>query len=132
VDWILFLRKEREHLTTDQKASCLLIKHGLLKFAAVMSEVSVKHLGLAIDDVPMCIRSEMEKLSPKLVGKFIDDLFRPYGPSHKKSLLAERVNNVRKIIKASWKPKEFLGQSAFGFVWDKFLPILMGRKFEAD
>lgn len=131
VDWIFFLRNGIKHLTTDQMAASL-NKHGLLKFAAVMSEVSVKHLGLAVEDVPECIRVEMTRLKPKAVTRFIDDLFRPYEPSHKKNLFAERVNNVRRIIRASWKPKEFLGQSAFGFVWDKFVPILMGRKFEAD
>ena len=131
VDWILFLRKEREHLTTDQMAASLR-KHRLLKFAAVMSEVSVRHLGLALDDIPMCIRDEMAELKSRVVEKFVDDLFRSYESSHKKHLFAERINNVRRIIKASWKPKEFLGQSALGFIWEKFLPILMGRKFEAD
>ena len=48
------------------------------------------------------------------------------------SRVLERLHSVRRIIKAAWKPKEFLGQSAVGFVWDKFVPILMGRKFEAD
>jgi hypothetical protein len=131
VDWIFFLRNGIKHLPMDQMATSL-NKHGLMKFAAVMSEVSVRHLGLAVEEVPVCIRAEMGMLKPKVVDKFIDDLFRPYEPSHKKNLFAERVNNVRRIIKASWKPKEFLGQSAFGFVWDKFVPILLGRKFEAD
>lgn len=131
VDWILFLRKEREHLTTDQMAASLR-KHGLLKFAAVMSEVSVRHLGLALEEVPMCIRDEMTALKSRVVERFIDDLFRSYKPSHNKQVFAERINNVRRIINASWKPKEFLGQSALGFVWDKFVPILLGRKFEAD
>ena len=51
---------------------------------------------------------------------------------HQKNIVAERLNSVRRIIRASWKPKEFLGQSAVGFVWNKFVPILMGKKFEAD
>ena len=93
---------------------------------------SVRHLGLALEDVPECIRAEMVGLKPRLVEMFEDDLFRPYEPSHKENLLAERVNNARRIIKASWKPKAFLGQSAFGFVWDKLVPILLGQKFEAD
>ena len=132
MDWILFLRKDKDYLTTDQNVAGLLHRHGLMKFAAVMSEVSVKYLGLDMDDVPGYVRVEMARLKPKVVAKFLDDLFRPYEPSHKKSLIAERFNNVRRIVKASWKPKEFLGQSALGFVWDKFVPILMGRKFEAD
>ena len=107
-------------------------EHGLLKFAAVMSEVSVRHLGLDIDDVPECVKAEMARLKPSVVDRFIDDLFRTYEPSHKKSRFLERLNNVRRIIKSAWKPKEFLGQSAFGFVWSKFVPILMGRKYEAD
>lgn len=131
VDWIYFLRREKELLAGMRTAEDLQ-RHGLLKFAAVMSEVSVRHLGLALEDVPECIRTEMAGLKPKVVEMFIDDLFRPYEPSHKKNLLAERINNVRRIIKASWKPKEFLGQSAVGFVWDKFVPILMGKTFEAD
>lgn len=133
VDWILFLRKEREYLTVNQMLlSYDLHRHGLMKFAAVLSEVSVRYLGLSIADVPEYIREEMVGLNINVVEKFIDDLFRPYELSHKKNLIAERFNNVRRIVKASWKPKEFLGQSAFGFVLDKLLPILMGWKFEAD
>ena len=131
VDWIFFLRKEKKLLSSEEIA-VVLRRHRLLKFAAVMSEVCVRELGLGVDDVPECIRSEMTGLKPAVVERFVDDLFRPYEPSHKKNLFAERFNNVRRIVKASWKPKEFLGQSAFGFVWDKFVPILMGRKFEAD
>lgn len=131
VDWIYFLRNEKELLSSEQTALGLR-DHELLKFAAVMSEVSVRHLGLAIDDVPECIRTEMTLLKPAVVEKFIYDLFRPYEQVHKKSIIAERMGNVRRIVKSAWKPKEFLGQSAIGFVWDKFLPILMGRKYEAD
>lgn len=131
VDWVLFLRREKE-LSAGKQTAGDLRRHGLLKFAAVMSEVSVRHLGLALEDVPECIRAEMEGLKPGVVERFTDDLFRPYEPSHRDNLLVERLNNVRRIIKASWKPKEFLGQSAFGFVWGKFMPILLGRNFEAD
>lgn len=131
VDWILFLRREKELLTTEQTAVSLR-KHGLLKFAAVMSEVSVRHLGLAVEDVPECIREEMGGLESAVVERFIEDLFRPYEVIHQKNIIAERLHSVRRIIKAAWKPKAFLGQSAVGFVWDKFVPILMGRKFEAD
>ena len=130
VDWVLFLRKE--HLTTDQNVAYLLEKHGLLKFAAVMSEVCVKYFGLDLDDVPQCIRTEMLSLKPRVVDRFVSDLFRPYEKVHHSSLVSERLHSVRRIARSAWKPKEFLGQSAVGFVWDKFIPILMGRKFEAD
>lgn len=131
VDWVLFLRSEKELLEGIQTAEDL-CRHGLLKFAAVMSEVSVRHLGLALEDVPECIRIEMAGMKPKVVKRFIDDLFRPYEQIHQKNIVLERLHSVRRIVKAAWKPKEFLGQSAVGFVWDKFVPILMGRKFEAD
>jgi len=131
VDWILFLRREKE-LLAGMRTSEDLQRHGLLKFAAVMSEVSVRHLGLALEDVPECIRAEMAGLKPKVVERFVDDLFRPYEQIHQKNIVLERLHSVRRIIKAAWKPKEFLGQSAVGFVWDKFVPILMGKKFEAD
>jgi hypothetical protein len=85
-----------------------------------------------MDDVPECVRAEMPGLKPKVVERFIDDLFRPYEQIHQKNIVAERLHSVRRIVKAAWKPKEFLGQSAVGFVWDKFLPILRGQKFEAD
>lgn len=131
VDWIWFLRRERQLLKDEQTAQDLK-RHGLLKFAAVMSKVSVDHLGLSLDDVPECVRTEMCMLKPKVVERFIDDLFRPYEQIHQKSIVKERLNSVRRIIRSSWKPKEFLGQSAVSFVWGKFVPILMGRKYEAD
>lgn len=131
VDWICFLRTERNLLSTDQTAESLR-EHGLLKFSAVMSKVCVDHLGLDIRDVPECIQKEMMLLQPKLVQRFIDDLFRPYEKVHQGNIVSERIHSVLRIIKAAWKPKAFLGQSAIGFVWDKFLPILRGKKFEAD
>ena len=51
VDWIYFLRRCKDTLTVNQMSSAL-HDHGVLKFATVMSEVSVRHLGLALDDVP--------------------------------------------------------------------------------
>lgn len=130
-DWVLFLRKEADMLK-DNDMGRLLAEHGLLKFAAVMSEVSASHLGLAPDDIPEYIRREMALLKPRVVERFIDDLFRPYEQIHHRSIIAERLHSVRRIMKAAWKPKEFLGQSAVGFVWDKFVPIMKGQKFEAD
>ena len=131
VDWIYFLRRCKDPLTVNQM-SLDLHEHGLLKFAAVMSEVSVRHLGLELEDVPECIRAEMKNLKPDVVERFIGDLFRPYEQVHRKSVMVERILNVRRIVKTAWKPKEFFGQSSFAFVWDKFLPILMGKKYEAD
>ena len=131
VDWIYFLRREK-NLLKDECTAEDLKRHGVLKFAAVMSKVSVDHLGLSLDDVPECVRAEMSLLKPKVVERFIDDLFRPYEQIHQKSIVKERIYSVRRIIRAAWKPKEFLGQSAVGFVWGKFVPILFGRKYEAD
>jgi hypothetical protein len=131
VDWILFLRNEKELLAADQMASSLR-KHNLVKFAAMMSLFSVHHLGLKMDEVPEYLHAEMSAITSRVEGRFEDDLFRPYEKVHQKSLVAERIGNVRRIIKSAWKPKEFLGQSAVGFVWDKFLPILLGKKYEAD
>ena len=131
IDWIYFLRSEKDLLATE-KTALNLREHGLLKFAAVMTKVCVDHLGLNLDDVPQCIKDEMNFLKPMVVDRFIDDLFRPYEKVHQANIVAERIHNVRRIIRAAWKPKEFLGQSAIGFIWDKFLPILMGKKYEAD
>ena len=131
VDWVCFLKMEGDLLAYDKTRESL-TEHGLLKFAAMMSYVSVHHLGMSRIDVPAYIREEMMKLDPRLVRRFIDDLFRPYEQIHQKNIIAERLHSVRRIIKAAWKPKEFLGQSAIGFVWDKFLPILRGEKIEAD
>ena len=131
VDWILVLRNEKELLTTDQMASSLK-KHNLTKFAAMMSLFSVHNLGLGMNEVPEYLQAEMSAIASRVEERFADDLFRSYEKVHQKSLVAERIGNVRRIIKSAWKPKEFLGQNAVGFVWDKFLPILLGKKFEAD
>lgn len=74
VDWMLFLRREKD-LLADERTASALREHGLLKFAAVMSEVSVNHLGLALEDVPECVREQMRGLKPSVVEKFIGDLF---------------------------------------------------------
>ena len=131
VDWILFLRSETGLLTSEQ-TSLSLREHGLLKFAAVMTKVCVDHLGLDMNNVPAYIKDEMTALKPKVVNRFIDDLFRPYEQIHFRSIYSERIHSVMRIARAAWKPRVFLGQSAVGFVWDKVLPILKGKKFEAD
>ena len=74
----------------------------------------------------------MTGLDNALVNRFVDDLFRPYEKIHFRNILSERIHSVMRIARAAWKPKEFLGQSAVGFVWGKVLPILRGKKFEAD
>lgn len=131
VDWILFFRKEKEAIYSEQMKESL-DKHRLLKFAGVMTSVSVHHLGLSETEVPEYLKDAMKMISPKVEARFIEDLFRSYEQVHQKNIVLERLNCVRRIIKASWKPKEFLGQNAVAFVWDKFVPILLGKKFEAD
>ena len=131
VDWIYFLRSQIDLLTTDQTAADLR-EHGLMKFAAVMTQVCVSHLGLKLSEVPECIKDEMTGLDNALVNRFVDDLFRPYEKIHFRNILSERIHSVMRIARAAWTPKEFLGQSAVGFVWGKVLPILRGKKFEAD
>lgn len=130
-DWVYFLRAEREAMSSDEMREHLK-KHGLIKFAGMMTMVSMMFLGYPPEWLPKYLIDAAMDLKSVTVKKFVDDLFRPYEPSHYKSKLKERLNNVRKIVKASWKPSEFLGQSSFSFVMDKFIPILLGRKYEAD
>ena len=130
-DWIYFLCGEKEAMSSDEVKERI-ERHGLMKFAGVLTSVSIHHLGLAEENVPSYLLEAASQIKPSVEQKFVDDLFRPYEPSHYKSKLKERLNNVRRIVKASWKPSEFLGQSSFSFVVDKFIPILLGRKYEAD
>jgi hypothetical protein len=130
-DWALFLKGERDVMASYEMKDHL-ERHCLLKFAAAMTVVAVRYMGLSADYVPSYLAPEMEGLSPEVMDKFVDDLFRPYEPSHSHNIIKERTVNVRRIIKASWKPREFLGQSAFLFVINKFIPILLGKKYEAD
>ena len=130
-DWALFLKGERDVMASYEMKDHL-ERHSLLKFAAAMTVVAVRYMGLSADYVPSYLAPEMEGLSPEVMDKFVDDLFRPYEPSHSHNIIKERTVNVRRIIKASWKPREFLGQSAFLFVINKFIPILLGKKYEAD
>ena len=131
IDWILFLRRNRDRLNTEQTAEDL-NRHMLMKFAAVMTAVCVRYLGLSSADVPDSIRTAMDASDPELVERFIDDLFRPYEQIHYKNIFMQRLHSVRRIVRASWKPEAFLDQSAFDFVFDKFLPVLLGRKYMAD
>lgn len=130
-DWIYFLRAEKEVMGSDEMKRSL-ERHGLTKFAGVMTKVSVKYLAYPEEWLPAYLREAASQIKPSVERKFMDDLFRSYEPSHHKSIVKERMNNVRRIMKASWKPSEFLGQSAVSFVAEKFIPILLGRRYEAD
>lgn len=130
-DWIYFLRAEKEVMGSDEMKRSL-ERHGLTKFAGVMTKVSVKYLAYPEEWLPVYLREAASQIRPSVERKFMDDLFRSYEPSHHKSIVKERMNNVRRIMKASWKPSEFLGQSAVSFVAEKFIPILLGRRYEAD
>ena len=130
-DWIYFLRAEKNVMGTEEMRQSL-ERHGLMKFAGVMTKVSVKYLAYPEEWLPAYLREAASQIKPSVERKFMDDLFRSYEPSHHKSIVKERMNNVRRIMKASWKPSEFLGQSSVSFVADKFIPILLGRKYEAD
>ena len=131
VDWIYFFQKEIAFLDSD-KIGDSLREHQLLKFAAVMTEVSVRYLGLNYEIVPEYLKHEMSLLPPFVIRKFLDDLFRPYHLIRKRNFLTDRLNSVLGIIRASWKPKIFLDQSAVVFIWNKFLAIMVGESVEAD
>lgn len=130
-DWIYFLRAEKALMGSEEMRKSI-ERHGLMKFAGVMTRVCVDCLAYPEEWLPSYLREAASQIRPSVERKFIDDLFRPYEPSHHKNILKERMNNVRRIMKASWKPSEFLGQSAVSFVAEKFIPILLGRRYEAD
>lgn len=130
-DWIYFLRAEKTVMGTEEMRQSL-ERHGLMKFAGVMTKVAVDYMSCPEEWLPSYLRDAASSIRPEIERKFVDDLFRPYEPSHHKNKVKERMNNVRRIMKASWKPSEFLGQSSLSFVADKFIPILLGRKYEAD
>ncbi len=128
-DWILFLKSEREVMNTERMEE-MLHAHGLIKYAGLLTRVSIDHLGLTEDNLPPYLFEAAETISPELENKFIEDMFRPYQEQHYENKVKVRINNIRRIVKSSWKTKEFLGQSSFSFICGKAIPILLGKNKE--
>lgn len=131
VDWFFFLRKEKS-VVGSEKVRCLILKHNLMDFASVMTLICVKYLGLGMHEIPHYLQAGIKSVQPSIEVKFIEDLFRPYEHPQEMNLLRKRISLVRHIMNASWKPKAFLGESAFTFVIGKIIPILLGKTYEAD
>lgn len=128
-DWIMFLKSEHDVIASEGMQEKLHV-HGLIKFAGLLTRVSIDHLGLAEDHLPAYLVEASGSISPDLENKFIDDMFRPYQDPHYESKVRVRINNVIRIVRSSWKTKELLGQSSVSFLCEKVIPILLGKNNE--
>lgn len=128
-DWILFLKSEREVMNSERMEE-MLQAHGLIKYAGLLTRVSIDHLGLTEEFLPSYLFKAAESIAPELENKFIEDMFRPYQEPYYENKVKVRINNIRRIVKSSWKTEEFLGQSSFSFLCGKALPILLGKNKE--
>ncbi len=131
LDWGLFLKAELRVVNTPEMET-MIRKHNLMKLAAAMTKVLVDKMNFAVEELPEYLVKEMGTLDARLMERFYQDLFRKYEVIYSKSVLRDRFMTVRRIFRASWKVKAFLGENPFIFVVGKILPILRGKKFEAD
>lgn len=131
LDWGLFLKSETIVVKSPEVES-LLRKHNLMKLAAAMSKVLVDKMDYPMAELPDYLIKEISLIDDRLMSQFYEDLFRKYEVIKTKNLLRDRFMTVRRILRASWKVRAFLGESPFAFVVGKIIPILRGKKFEAD
>ena len=102
-------------------------EYNLIKFAAMITRVSVEWLGLQSIRVYPKLWAISTSFDISKVKRFEDDFFCYTHVGLSSNSLKDRVARAYEFYRNRWKLKEFIGISATQFVWEKFYSICKNK-----
>lgn len=124
VDWCVLLQRTEVPQNLLEE---LLDQYGLMRFAAMLTRLCMRRLGMRDDRIPTKLRAMAESLEEKYVIRFEADIFCYDHVGFASNSFKDRFERGREFYRNRWKIEEFLGESIYKFLWNKMVSIVTFR-----
>lgn len=125
LDWALFLVNEGKGIDVAMfREAKRRYSYGYSKLADILTNLSVRYLGMPVESIPSAIVEDAAGLDNRLADKVFDYMFVGQPRERDKNIWKFRLNNVKRIWQERWKYKEVYGMSVFGMLFYKVYGVL--------
>lgn len=125
LDWALFLTHEGKDINVEKfRDAKKKYTYGYSKMADILTNLSLRYLGMPVDGIPMEIIDDAECFDNVLADKVWDYMFVGQPKERDSWLWKERLNNVRRIWQERWKYQEIYGMNVLGFLLMKVKGVI--------
>lgn len=125
VDWCVLLQRTE---VPKKVLAEILQEFGLIRFAAMLTQVCMDRLGLKEEYVPVELLTVSASFDEKDVKRFEEDIFCYDHVGFSSNSLKDRIERGREFYRNRWKIEEFLGESIYKFLWNKMVSIVTFKK----
>lgn len=127
LDWALFLTHDGKSIDIDLfHGAKKKFTYGYSKMVDILTNLSLRYLGMPKDDIPSDIIDEAELFDDRVADKVFEYMFIGKPRERDKNVWKFRWNNVKRIWQERWKYKEVYDTSTLMFTMRKVWGVLCG------
>ena len=125
LDWALFLSHEgnniniSEYLVYKRKFT-----YGLGPFADILTDLSIRYLGLPKETIPVELVIDAENCDKDLSDKVLNRIFEDTEPASDNNVWKERWKLFKYVLKDDWKYRSLYGMSPIRFILYKLKGVI--------
>lgn len=125
LDWALFLEKEGKNIDISMfRVAKQKYSFGYGPFADILTDLSIRYLGLPMDSLPHEIVNDAEKVDKRLSDKVIERMFEYTTPATDTNVWMERWKLFKYIWKDGWKYRALYGMNPMRFMLYKIYGVV--------
>lgn len=117
LDWAQFLTHEGKDVDVEKfRDAKKKYTYGYSKMANILTNLSVRYLGMPVAEIPKEIIEDAEGFDNALADKVLNYMFEGELKERDSRLWKERLNNVKCIWQERWKYQEIYGMNVLEFL----------------
>lgn len=125
LDWALFLIRDGKNFDVEMfQDAKRKYKYGFSKIANIITNLSVRYLGIPTDNVPEVIIEDAMHIDSRLADRVFDYMFTGQLRERDKNVWKFRLNNVKRIWQERWKYRKVYNISVFEMMFYKLYGVL--------
>lgn len=125
LDWALFLIREGKNIDVSLfKEAKNKYTYGFSKFADILTNLSIRYLGIPLDGIPTEIIEDASRFDTILADRVFDYIFIGQPRERDDNVWKFRFNNLRRIWQERWKYRAIYDMNVFSFMFYKIKGVL--------
>lgn len=125
LDWTLFLTHDVENINIDLfREAKRKYNHGYRKMADILTNISLRYLGVPPTSIPSEIVRDAEDVDNCLSDKVFNYMFEGQLRERDAKLWKSRWNNIKRVWNERWKFKEVYDMTVLEFLYQRAVGVL--------